>query len=432
MNKSFVNKHIFDVVIVGSGPAGVHAAYPLVKKGLQVAMIDGGLDSKVEDVFQKTDKILKIRSNIRINQSLAKGGLSEVWPGICDFFTPKELTDIGLPAEDMAREYKIIGKLVKLRVKPLLDNHSELILKATKYAYRLPITYLYRTSIVVDELKKYNNFQFIPNQLVRNVQDKKLFVEIQSLSINSESNSFFRSKILILAAGSLNTTRILLRSFNMYNHKTPFLTKSNYMFICLQPKIFFMKKSIHINTSQVAISNDNFFIQFYKCNPKSFEKAYSYIPLPKKLASFIFGIFAPFLVIADVRFSIIENEKRFLKLKKIKKGDILKISFKQTKEEILNQNLHLKKIKINLFKIGLFPLKMLTGNVTSHYANGVPIKDQPTRLSTDQNGKLHQTKRIYIADSSTWRTLPAKPPTLTIMTNASRIGKIVLRNFRPI
>ena len=36
----------FDVVIVGSGPAGVHASYPLVKAGLRVAIIDGGLDSK--------------------------------------------------------------------------------------------------------------------------------------------------------------------------------------------------------------------------------------------------------------------------------------------------------------------------------------------------------------------------------------------------
>ena len=31
-----------DVVIIGTGPAGVSAAYPLVEAGLQVLMIDGG------------------------------------------------------------------------------------------------------------------------------------------------------------------------------------------------------------------------------------------------------------------------------------------------------------------------------------------------------------------------------------------------------
>ena len=32
----------FDIVIVGSGPAGVSAAYPLLDAGLRVAMLDGG------------------------------------------------------------------------------------------------------------------------------------------------------------------------------------------------------------------------------------------------------------------------------------------------------------------------------------------------------------------------------------------------------
>lgn len=33
---------VFDAVIIGSGPAGVSAAFPLVKKGLRVLMLDGG------------------------------------------------------------------------------------------------------------------------------------------------------------------------------------------------------------------------------------------------------------------------------------------------------------------------------------------------------------------------------------------------------
>ena len=32
----------FDVIIVGSGPAGVSAAFPLVESGLTVLMVDGG------------------------------------------------------------------------------------------------------------------------------------------------------------------------------------------------------------------------------------------------------------------------------------------------------------------------------------------------------------------------------------------------------
>jgi len=44
----------FDVVLVGSGPAGVHAAYPLIKAGLRVAIIDGGLIEQKQEAKPKS------------------------------------------------------------------------------------------------------------------------------------------------------------------------------------------------------------------------------------------------------------------------------------------------------------------------------------------------------------------------------------------
>ena len=35
----------FDIIIVGSGPAGISAAFPLVESGLNVLMVDGGKQS---------------------------------------------------------------------------------------------------------------------------------------------------------------------------------------------------------------------------------------------------------------------------------------------------------------------------------------------------------------------------------------------------
>ena len=37
----------FDVIIIGSGPAGVSAAFPLVESGLDVLMIDGGQEATI-------------------------------------------------------------------------------------------------------------------------------------------------------------------------------------------------------------------------------------------------------------------------------------------------------------------------------------------------------------------------------------------------
>ena len=420
----------FDVVVVGSGPSGVHAAYPLVKAGLRVAIIDGGLDRK-RDATDKTYQLLKIKSNIEIIQSLAKGGLSELWPGICDYFTTLELIKIGLPADEILREYKVITKLINLDLTPSLDIQGKSILDSQRNVYQLPQAFSYHTSSVIDDLKKFKNFTYLPNQLVLKIKEKREHAEIQSLSINRSIESTTKTRFVILAAGSVNTTRILLRSFNLYNYKTPFLTKGNYMIVCLHTKTLMKKdKSKTGRHGQVAIANNDFFVQFYKCNPLSLHKTLPYIPLPKTFASFLFQAFAPHLVIADVRFPTFEGKGKFYRLKNGSDGDILEISFHQTNSELQNQKRKLKKIKKKLLSLGLVPLKTIMGDVTSHYANGVPNQDKPGILSTDSNGKLHQAKRIYIADASTWRMLPAKPPTLTIMANASRIGKNVLKKFK--
>ena len=43
----------FDVIVVGSGPAGVSAAFPLVNAGLNVLMVDGGKEQKMNPPQKK-------------------------------------------------------------------------------------------------------------------------------------------------------------------------------------------------------------------------------------------------------------------------------------------------------------------------------------------------------------------------------------------
>lgn len=459
----------FDVVIVGSGPAGVHAAYPLVKAGLHVAIIDGGLDSNKQDerptflesnisntsnaydllrkssyVFNKTYQFLKIKSEIEIIQSLAKGGLSEVWHGICDFFSEDELKQIGLPAAKIIKEYEEIAKRIKLTTETSLDLHSRLILDAAKNkthlkstVYSVPLAYVHSTSPFIENLKQHKNFTYIPNQLVTHIQDKTENVQVKSFSINTLKKSTITSKYVILAAGSINTTRILIRSLNLFDYKTTFLTKSHHIAVCLHPRMLFKKNNVEkAPMGQIVISSKEtqqglrtFFIQLYRFSPSAIYKAVKYIPLPKLVSLKLLSFIAPLLVLADIRFPALESKSKFSLLRKKKDEDILEISFQESETELISHKNELKKIAKQLKSLGLFPVKTVSDYTTAHYAGGVPFTDISGKLSTDKNGKLHQASRIYVADSSTWRSLPAKPPTLTIMANASWVGKNVLRKF---
>jgi choline dehydrogenase-like flavoprotein len=453
---------IFDVVIVGSGPAGVHAAYPLVEAGLRVAMVDGGLNSTKRDravssantsttksnaldilmkgsfAFGKTYELLKVRSNIEIIQTLAKGGLSEFWHGISDYLTSGELQQIGLPAKEIEKQYKETSRLVNLDLKPPLDIHGELLLRAApNKVYRLPVTYPYRTSTVVEDLKKYKNFTYIPGQLVLTIKDENKHVEIKSLSIEGLKKTTFRSQYLILAAGAINTTRILLRSFGLFDYKTNFLTKSHSMVVCLHARSLIRGRGTQMeNPGQLAFMSNRArqklgsFVQLYRCNPFMLDHALAYIPLPKIMARVILSMFIRSLVIADVRFPAFETKEKFLRLRKDTEGkDVLEISFRETSKELKSHETELKGISETLRSLGLFPLKVVSDPITSHYGGGVPFGKKSAKLSVGVNGKLHQAKNIYIADSAPWRALPGKPLALTIMANASRVGKLVLKRF---
>lgn len=461
----------FDVVVVGSGPSGVHAAYPLVKAGLRVGLIDGGLDSKKQYrqhnifsntsfigtshahdliresdyVFQKTHELLKIKSKIEIIQSLAKGGLSEIWHGISDYFSSDELDTVGLPVDEIKREYQEISKRINLTATTPLDFHSRLLLARAKNkthfkskVYRAPLVFSYRTSSTIEELKCFKNFVYLPNQLVFKVKQNVKQVEIQSFSIDKHVKFITYANFLILAAGSVNTTRILLRSFELYNYKTSFLTKANYVIACFHLMSLLKKNKIKKSRyGQLVIASqdtdqglDTFFIQLYRFNPRVLHKALQYIHLPKIIAKPVFSIFAPSVVIADVRFPCFESKKAFCMLKKgAGEKDTLEIQFQESSEELRKHKDACGKIFRQLKSLGLFPVHTIFGYTTSHYAGGVPFQHTPGKLSIDSDGKLHQAQRIYVADSSSWRALPAKPPTLTIMANASRVGKNVLIEF---
>lgn len=461
----------FDVVIVGSGPAGVNAAYPLVHAGLKVAIVDAGLDSKIKDaglddfsdinltpesnayglfknnsyIFNKTYKLLPIKSKIEIIQSLAKGGLAEVWAGISDFFSAGELKAIGLPVREIEHEYQEIARRIKLRLHPPLDLHNKLILQVAKNNHH-PEILVYPTtqtkkqfcSKVIAELRKLKNFTYIPHRLVQKVSDKGRYVEIQVTSLDKSGESVVRARFLILAAGSLNTTRILLRSLDLFNHRATFLTKAHFVIACLHLRTLTKKRDFNkLETGQLAISSceernglSRFFIQLFRFSPKAYDKATKYLPLPKFLSLPLLKVIAPSMVFADIRFPAFESKSKFCKLKKISdKKDILEIHFKETRRELNHHQFLLNNIKKQLISLGLFPLRVGSDYVTSHYAGGVPFNDSRGKLSARCDSSLNGAKRIYIADSSTWRALPGKSPTLTIMACASWVAKNVLKKF---
>lgn len=144
----------FDVIIVGSGPAGVSAAFPLLDAGLRVLMVDGGKTSQVPPpngqfldlrlqqrnqydwmvgsdfhalrhdgaispklrtptqayVFEDFAKVNRIEAESFVAVgSLARGGLSNAWGCGVAKLSPEELSDFPFPPQALDASYDAVA-----------------------------------------------------------------------------------------------------------------------------------------------------------------------------------------------------------------------------------------------------------------------------------------------------------------------------------
>lgn len=136
-----------DVVIVGSGPAGVSAAWPLVLAGLRVLMIDASrpqdnssapreawksrfgvdfrgleLDSAVSPKLATPQAhaaragyearlALETRNFLAVG-SLGQGGLSKIWGALAEPYSADELTGFPFPARDLEASYSAVQRRI--------------------------------------------------------------------------------------------------------------------------------------------------------------------------------------------------------------------------------------------------------------------------------------------------------------------------------
>jgi len=509
----------YDVIVVGSGLAGVHAAYPSVENGLSVALVDVGHAGVAEKndtrsfeeirrgeaeqykiflgddlsgidlgqghfrsmvsgrrsyVVEGAEKYAPLsHEGLDIPQSFARGGFSEAWSGISELFDAPELEAVGLPQQEMNQNYQAVAtriglsgasKDLALQKPPRMDEQAkqfyekyraneEAIRKAgffveqPLYAMqteekngRIPQTYrdmdfwdnsgkvVYRASYTLEELIKRDNFSYISGSLALSFEESSEEVKLVVRDLKSGSMVSHVARTLVLAAGAINTTRLVLRSSQSYDRPTPILLKKHYIVPCLFLSRLGKRGDVRRHSfAQLAMHGlsrtsgmNEIYGQLVGYNSLLLSKLVRYAPLPVPEAFRAIAILAPALMFADFRFPSISDDRHNVTLLKKETGDELLITYPDESEQRQRQDALVKKAKKALRKLGLIPLMTERHgyNMQSHYAGGVHVSEK---------GILQGHERVYVADSAGWKALPAKPSGLSIMANANRIGLEVSR-----
>lgn len=516
-----------DVLIIGSGPAGAHAAQALVESGVTVLMLDGGNDApkalaetpdrnfadiRKNDTHQYrwflgddlsgipiegltgglgggqvsgnrsyvvrgADHALPLAlKNCQVIQSLAKGGLGAAWGAACAILDEGELFTLGLDAAEMQTHYDAVierigvsGAPVRPGIQPALkpDHHaarafaafernrkkfetdllsvqqplSAVLTKdlgdrrATAYSdmdyWADPRKSVYRPQFTIEELERRPNFHykggFIVDRIEETTEEAVVYAHGRGPVAGLET---FSAKRVILAAGAVNSARILLRSKRLYDTPQPFVGKPHVFSACIDWKsLGSAGPDERTSLCQLLVMDErrrggmqSGCAQLYSYRSLQLFRLIGSAPAALPEAMRVLAALTPSLVIADIRFPTFAVPHNTLKLKR---SGTVSISMDVRGTERDERDRTWKRLRKALAQLGMPAVKNMTlpEASTSHYAGTIPQSaDGRIPLTTDAAGKVRQCQRIWVADASVLPCLPAKPHTLTIMANARRIA----------
>jgi hypothetical protein len=298
---------------------------------------------------------------------------------------------------------------------------------------------VYRPDVTLRELERYRNFHYRRPLLVSRFSELEgPGVQVEALSLSGNVYERFTARALILAAGALGTTRIVLRSLDKYDHPVPFASNPH-MYI---PSVNYRgvgtpHSSRAHSLAQLTMvyepeeGTDQVQMQMYSYRSLLLFRLLKEAPLSHREALRIFRTLAPSLVIWVVQQPdhIGPGKSCVLRRGATFTDDTLQISYSCSDDEIHRHRQTERVFARHIRKLGCWPIgRVHPGNGSSiHYGGQFPMTAEPRPLTTDLTGRIRGTRSVFLADGSTFAYLPAKGPTFTLMANANRVGSHVLR-----
>lgn len=526
---------IYDAMVIGSGPAGVNAATPLVEAGWNVAMVDYGnqdttyasliprssfsslrrgdasqhryfLGDRFEGlptggarvgaqltpprqyVHADVSRLMPVVSDtFSAMESLARGGLGNAWGAGAFGFSPDELAEAGLSSGALDIHYERVcerigisgarddllpyfGDCQSLMPAIELDSNAQQVLSRYNFhrrrlrasGFHLGHTRLavctrpmrdrgaygyhdmdfwadfdrsvYRPRWTLDELLRRPNFRYVDRRLALSFRETSDgLVQTTFDRADDARSETMQARLLILAAGTLSTTRIVLRSLGRYRHPVPLLCNPyTYVPVVNLHSLGRPARDERSSLAQLTAiyappgGGDLVQTQFYSYRSLLTFKLLKDVPLGTSNSLRVMRLLMSALGILGINHADRPSTDKYCLLLPGDEArlDRLQIEYQRSAEELALEAKHERAVTRCFRKLGCWALKRVSpGNGSSiHYAGTLPINGADRDLACDTDCRLRATRRVYLADGSVFRFLPAKGLTLSIMANADRVG----------
>ncbi|MCH8332817.1 GMC family oxidoreductase [Candidatus Sumerlaeota bacterium] len=421
-------------------------------------------------------------------QSLALGGLAEGWGAGAFRFADDELQDLPISLSDLEPHYDAVAEHIGIAgeqddlapflgkcdslLPPLdIDTNAQSIWRkylrrrsalnragfylgrprlavcTREHRGRGPHRYfdmdfwadpdqsVYRPRWTIEELQKSPNFRYVGRRLALSfAENENGNPELRALNVDTGQEETYRSRALVLAAGTLSTARIVLRSLGRFGHRVP-LVSNSYTYAPVINLNMIGREAMdrrHSLTQLMAIydppdsGGEIVVAQFYSYRSLLTFKLLKESRLPYREGLRLMRRLTPLFGILGIHHADHPSPSKYCVLHEVegKKPDRLEIGFELSAREERIQSAGEKKILRYFRRLGCWPIKFIRpGHGSSiHYAGTFPMSASGRELTCSSEGRLAGLSSVYLADGSLLAHLPAKGPTLTMMANAHRIG----------
>jgi choline dehydrogenase-like flavoprotein len=524
----------FDVIVVGSGPAGVSAAFPLVESGLRVLMVDGGetpgvgvpdteyLAARESDLRQwewmvgRDYRALReaaatspkfraptleyvFRGFMEANRivaegftpvgSLAVGGLSNAWGCGIARFSGSDFEAFPFPEESLLVSFEAVARRIgvsgredddlseffgvdawaqspipmdalheslarkyRQHRKALVDGGFRLgrarlaVLSEPRSGERQPCSQqgfclwgcareaLYSSRYELRQLERHPNFEHRSGLVVDRLERAGVAWRVCGRDRRDGSSETFAGRSIVMAAGTLATTSIVMRSLPGFT-ETRLLALPMAAFVLWLPAFLGTARTPASGLAQLAFALDapsgticGFTFSTHALPVAEFVH---HAPLARRHSLRLFRALLSSMIVANCFFPGRLSENR-MRLAPDGSVHVIGGTMSSLAREIAWVRSRLRAAFLRAGAV-LLPTTFKPGQngADAHYAGSIPMSRRPGIGESTAEAEVQGLPGVYVADASAFPSLPAKSHTLALMACADRVGRMLSRRLSP-
>jgi choline dehydrogenase-like flavoprotein len=428
-----------------------------------------------------------------VSMSLARGGLGAGWSAGVFPFADDELRDMGLSLADLQPHYDAVAERIGVAgdhddlspffpsspsMMPALDidtngevvferyrrkrealNRAGFFLGRPRVAActrahrgRGPHAYfdmaywadmdrsIYRPQWTLDELQRAEGCRYVARRFVEGFEETADGVRVRAVDVDSGTTERHEARALVLAAGTLGTAWLVLRSLGRYDTPLPMLCNA-YAYVptlnlgMLGRPTRDRRHSLGQLTAIVRLDRPHQRIlqaQVFSYRSLLTFKLMKEVPLAYRESLRLLRRLIPNLAILGIHHEDRPAPTKSCMLVRGDRGqDRLVIRYAPGADETRAQRDDERRVLRFFRQLGCLPLKVIRpGHGASlHYAGTLPITPDERELTCDRDGRLRGTRAVYVADGSVFPWIPPKGLTFNLMANADRVGALLGRRL---